>query len=121
MKYKTDVNEVNMVRLSEVLALTKKWVEEISEKYSDVLTVTIVKDEDKLFVANIDSDNYMSQISVSKPEWRPYRYIDFEVIDIFGDMNKQPKYIFVDDEYTSLEDIEASLGIGLEMILSEAI
>lgn len=101
----------------EVLKACKEWYDAIQALHADKLITKIDTDNGKAFIANIDTEQYLSQLVVSKPECRPYRYVELTIMDISKDISEQPVFWYGDKEGDTTDEIINSLNIGLKMLL----
>lgn len=101
----------------EVLEKCKEWFYSIQTLYFETIITDIDVDDSKSFIANIDSDLYLSQIVVSRPECRPYNYVEFTILDIRQDVSQVPTFWYGDEEGTTVQEIIDNLNKGLELIL----
>lgn len=101
----------------EILKACKAWFYNIQALYADKLDIDIDVDNDKEFVANIDSDLYLGQLCVSEPDFRPYNYVEFTIVDIHQDIGKVPAFWYGDKEGDTAQEIIDNLNIGLEYLL----
>jgi len=103
---------------NEVLQSMRKWVNNVLVKNSNIIKVEIVKDTPDSFFANIDSERYIGELSVSKTDFRPYRYVEFYVLDIHKDEMQSPAFLFYDKEDDSVSFIIDNLDRGINFIIS---
>ena len=101
----------------EVLAACKKWFYDNQQLYSDKLNMFVTKDDSKVFFANIETDVYLSSICISEPDYRPYRFVEFVVLDSRKELNQTPPFWYGDEEGESLQSIIKNLYLGLEFLL----
>ena len=103
----------------EILKSVKKWLHNKAEEYADILKVKIEDESHDNFLCAIDTERYISSLSVSKQDFRPYRYVEFYALDVNKEPMQQPAFIFHDSESDSVFDILNGLDKGIEFIISE--
>ena len=101
----------------EVLKACKEWYCTIQTLHVDKLITKIDTDSGKTFIANIDTKQYLSQLVVSEPECRPYRFVELTIMDISKDISDQPVFWYGDKEGDTTDEIINSLNKGLKMLL----
>ncbi len=101
----------------EVLKACKEWYSSIHALYADELITKIDTDNEKAFIANIDSKQFLSQFVVSEPDCRPYRYVELTIMDISKDTSDQPVFWYGDKEGDTIVEIINSLNTGLKILL----
>lgn len=102
-----------------VLKAVKQWLYVAADKYKDKLSIKIVRDTCDDLLVNIDSDIFVSELNVSKPDFRPYRYISLFVLDKRKANDQQPAFVFYDKENDTIAYIIDEPDKGLALILSE--
>ena len=103
--------------LDEFLNACKEWVNSVQKTYADKIKVEIEKDSSELLVANLDTDVYLSQIAVSKPECRPYNFVEFTVFDSRREAGATPVFWYGDKEGDTVQEIVDRLNEGLKVLL----
>ena len=90
-----------------------------SKHYVDRLNMFVTRDDSKVLFANIETDVYLTSICVSEPDHRPYRFVEFFVLDIRKDVNQPPSFWYGDEDGESLQSIIDNLDKGIRFLLSE--
>ena len=103
----------------EILKACKEWFYYIQVLYTDRLDIDIDVDNSKAFVANIDSDLYLGQLCISEPDFRPYNFVEFTILDIRQDIGKVPAFWYGDREGDTVQEIIDNLNRGLKILLEE--
>lgn len=100
-----------------VLQSVRQWLFNVSKKYSDLIKIEIADNNSEHFIAYMDTNHYMAELSVSKPDFRPYRFVEFYVLDINKDEMQEPAFVYGDKENDSISDIIDNLNRGINFIL----
>ena len=103
----------------EVLKAVKQWLYVANEKYKDKLSIKVVRDTCDDLLVNIDSDMFVSELNVSKPDFRPYRYVSLFVADKRKADDQQPAFVFYDKENDTIAYSIDEPDNVLALILSE--
>ncbi|MBD5147071.1 MAG: hypothetical protein HDT21_14390 [Ruminococcus sp.] len=103
----------------EVIQSVRQWLYDISKKY-DTIKVEIQKDKSDVIIADIDNERYIAQISISEPDFRPYRFVEFLVLDVCGDVMQSPAFVYRDTDEDSISDIIENLNKGIDFIVLES-
>ena len=98
----------------EILKACREWFYSIPDR----LKTNIDVDNSKEFVANIDTDLYLSQIVVSEAVFRPYRFVEYTVMDILKE-DTQPAFWYGDIKGDTVQEIIGNLDKGLKLLLSK--
>lgn len=101
----------------EVLEACKDWFYANQKLYADKLKMFVTKDDSKVFCANIETDVYLTSIFVSEPDYRPYRFVEFCVLDSRKDMYQTPAFWYGDEDGELVQSIIDNLNKGLEFLL----
>ncbi len=101
-----------------ILQECRKWFYNVSSQYDEVLKISIEKDDSSCLIGDIDSNRYISQITVSESGFKPYRYVEFMIYDLDKDANQSPVFWYGDQDNSSVEDIIDNLNKGLRIVLS---
>lgn len=103
----------------EAIQSVRQWLYDISKKY-DTIKVEFQKDESDVIIADIDTERYIAQISISEPDFRPYRFVEFLVLDVREDVMQPPAFVYRDTDEDSISDIIENLNKGIDFIVSES-
>lgn len=103
----------------EVLKSVNQWIFNVSKKYADLINIEIVSNNSYHIIADLTTNRYIAQLSVSKPDFRPYRFVEFYVLDINKNEMQPPAFVYGDKENESIFDIIDNLNKGIDFILSE--
>ena len=103
----------------EILMACKEWIYNIQILYADKLDIDIEVDNAKELVVNIDSDIYLGQLCISEPDFRPYNFVEFTILDINQDIGKVPAFWYGDREGNNAQEIIDNLNIGIKLLLQE--
>ena len=103
----------------EILKSCKEWFYNIQVQYSDKLKFHIDLDDSKGFVANIDSDKYLSQLVVADSDFQPYNYVEFTILDVHQDINQVPTFWYGDKEGDTVQEIINNLNLGLKVLIEK--
>ena len=101
----------------EVLAACKEWFYANQKLYADRLKMFATKDDSKVFFANIETDVYLTSICVSEPDYRPYRFVEFCVLDSRRELDQTPSFWYGDEDGESIQSIIDNLNKGIEFLL----
>lgn len=71
--------EKRIMIYEEILKACKEWFYSIRDLYADKLCIDIDLDNSNELVVNIDSSIYLSQLVISEPECRPFRFVEFTI------------------------------------------
>ncbi len=102
-----------------ILQACREWFYNVSSQYDKTLKISIEKDDSLCFIGNIDSDLYLSQIIVSEFDFRPYRYVEYTILDLAKDANQTPFFWYGDQDDSTVEDIIDNLNKGLGLLLND--
>lgn len=95
-----------------------EWVEQIQEKYASKIMVDVEKDESDCFHVFIETTNSISELSVSKPNFAPYRWVAFLVMDVRKSTDSLPVFSYYDKDTDSVEKIINQLNTGISISVS---
>ena len=101
----------------EILKACKEWVYSIQDLYADKLYIDIDLDNSNELVVNIDSNKYLSQLVVSKPECRPFEFVEFTILNIDTDIESIPAFWYGDKKGDTVQEIIDNLNRGLMLLL----
>ncbi len=88
-----------------VLYSVYEWLYGIKIKYAEQLMIEIIKEDQDSLTVNFDTKQYIAELNCSKPDFRPYRFVKFCVLDIEKDTTQQPAFVYYDDDNASIIDI----------------
>jgi hypothetical protein len=103
----------------DVLQEVRNWLLKESDNYNDKINFEIVSDTANSLSANIDTERYIGQLNVSMPDFRPYRYVEFYILDTHKNVMQSPAFVYYDKADDSISDIINNLNKGIDFILSE--
>ena len=103
----------------DVLQAVRNWLSKELEHYDDMISVKVISDTADNLLVNIDAEQYVGELNVSKPDFRPYRYVELYILDIHKDIMQPPAFVYYDKENDSVSDIIDNLNKGIHFILSE--
>lgn len=83
------------------------------------MDIDIDVDNSKEFVANVDSGLYLGQLCISKPDFQPYNYVEFTIVDIRQDVGKVPVFWYGDKAGDTVQEIIENLNRALRVLLEE--
>ena len=101
----------------EVLQSVRQWLFDISNKYFDSVKIEIVSDNADSFIADLDTNRYVGQLTVSKSEFKPYRFVEFYVLDINKPKTSPPAFVYHDKQNDSISDAIGNLNVGIYFVL----
>ena len=104
------------MKLENVLSEIHKWYECVSRKYAGIIYFEIDKNEEDLFIVNLETNRYIAQLVVENTGFHPHRFVSFVVLDIEKDVTQQYAYYYYDSEKDSISDIIDQLNQGIEFI-----
>jgi len=104
---------------NDVLQAVKNWLLKESEKYNDKISIEVISDTSDNLLVNIDTEQYVGELNVSKPDFRPYRYVKLYILDTQKNVMHPPAFVYYDKENDSISDIIYNLNKGINIILSE--
>lgn len=100
------------MKLTDVLTALRAWLAGVGIPYR------VEKDSpDGLWVV-LDTDRALAELIVSEPDFAPYRFVSFTVLDPRLDVTAEPVFLFYDDTSHTIDDILRELDRGLEVIRS---
>ena len=114
-----DDKKEGVLMYEEILKSCKEWFYNIQVQYSDKLKFHIDLDDSKGFVANIDSDKYLSQLVVEDSDFQPYNYVEFTILDVHQDINQVPTFWYGDKEGDTVQEIINNLNLGLKVLIEK--
>lgn len=103
----------------EVLSKVKEWFYSIEKLYPTEFVTEIERDNSTAFTVNIDSDIFISRVSVLEPEWRPYRFVEFMILDLRLEPDQEPVFWYGDQDGESVNDIIGNLNKGIQFMLEK--
>ena len=98
-----------------IMKTAHKWIEQIQEKYMYKIKVDIEKDEIDCFHVFIETINAISELIVSKPDFAPYRWVSFQVMDVRRSVDSLPEFSYYDKPSDTVEEIINQLNAGIEV------
>ncbi len=101
---------------NKVMKSIHQWYFSISNNYNNLIRFEIVKDNEKIFILNLDTKRYISQLTVEKEGFHPHRFVEFYVLDIEKDVNQNPVWTYYDNKNASVKDIINNLNLGIDFI-----
>lgn len=104
----------------ETIKACKEWFRGIQVLYADKLDISIDVDDSKVFVANIDSNWYLGQLCISEPDFRPYNFVEFTILDIRQNIDQVPAFWYGDRVGDTIQEIINNLNRGLNLLLEES-
>lgn len=122
MEAKKEINYTNSKVNSmyeNILKVCKEWFYSIQALYADQYEISIDVDNSKAFVANIDSDSYLSQLVVSESGFQPYNFVEYTVLDVRQDINSKPAFWYGDKEGDTVQEIINNLNNGFKLVAEE--
>lgn len=67
--------------------------------------------------ADIDSGHFLGTLNVSPEEWRPYRSVEFLILDTRKDSLQTPAFVYQDTEQDTIPAIIGKLDQGIRVLL----
>ncbi len=104
----------------EKLDACRTWFYDVQISYADKLDISIELDDSTGFVGNIDSPLYLGQLCISQPDFRPYTFVEFTILDIHQNVNQVPAFWYGDGPDDTIQDIIKNLNNGLQFLLRES-
>lgn len=99
----------------EIIKAVHKWLEQTLTKYSSEIKADIQKDDADFLHVFLEGANYLSELTVSKPYFAPYRYVSFLVMSLSESVNAQPIFVYYDDNDDTTEKIIEELNRGIQI------
>lgn len=103
----------------EVLSKVKEWFSSIEKLYQAEFATAVERDDSTAFIVNIDSDIFISRVSVLEPEWRPFRFVEFMILDLRLESDQEPVFCYGDQDEDSIDDIIGNLNRGIQFMLAK--
>lgn len=103
----------------EILKSCKEWFNTVQREYADKVKADIAVDDPNEFVANIDSQMYLSQLVVSRADYKPYRFVEYTVMDVGQAADAKPAFWYGDSEGESIREIINNLNKGIRFLSEE--
>ena len=100
----------------EVYEAVKNWLSRVMIEYSEGIEFDILDNTPGCLTVNIETERYIAQFNVSGAEFRPYRYVEFYVLDSDKDIHAEPVFVFRDGESDTISDVIHGLNTGIDLI-----
>lgn len=65
---------------------------------SECIEFETLYDTNYCLTVNMEKEHYIAQLNISRPEFRPYRFVEFYVLDADKDIHAEPVFVFRDSE-----------------------
>ncbi len=101
---------------NKVMKSIHQWYFKISNNYNNLINFEIVRDDENIFILNLDTERYISQLIIEKEGFHPHRFVEFYVLDIEKDIKQEPIWTYYDSENDSIKDIIDNLNSGITFI-----
>ena len=102
----------------EILQTVKVWLTTMQLQYTDI-TVKKISHTPHGLTVHMESGRYIAQLNVSEPDFRPYRYAEFYILDAEKEIDSPPAYLFQDKDDDSVQDIIDGLTAGIHLMAGD--
>ena len=99
----------------QILQAVKRWFAGAQRDYAERVTFAVSESLHGLNV-NMETERYLAQLNVSEPDFRPYRYAEFCVLDKKQEIDSPPAYLYQDKDGDTVSDVLAGLDAGIRLI-----
>ena len=100
----------------EVYDAVKNWLNSVMIEFSGCIEFETLDATPDCLTVNMETAHYIAQLNVSRPDFRPYRYVELYVLDSDQDLHAEPVFVFRDDENDTVTDVVQSLNKGISLI-----
>lgn len=100
----------------EVYEAVKNWLNSVMIEYSDCIEFDTLDDTPDRLTVNMETAHYIAQLNVSRPDFRPYRYVELYVLDSNKKVHAEPVFAFRDGEKDTVSDVIHGLNKGIDLI-----
>lgn len=104
----------------EIFYAVGHWLWKVSKEYADQLSLEVEKAEQNTLEATLETRRYTAHLSVSEPDFRPYRYVEFVITEPGAPTIQEPEFLYHDSENDSPEDVLEGLDEGLDFLLTRS-
>lgn len=99
----------------QILQAVKIWLAKAQHDYADTVTFEDSESPHGLNV-NMENAHYIAHLNVSEPDCRPYRYVEFYVLDAEQEPDSPPAFVYQDKDGDTVSDVLAGLDAGIRLI-----
>jgi hypothetical protein len=100
----------------EVYEAVKNWLNRVMIECSKCIAFETLDDTPDCLTVNMETEHYIAQLNVSRPEFRPYRFVELYVLDSDMDIHAEPVFVFRDSENETVSDVINGLNRGIDLI-----
>lgn len=105
--------------LDVILPAVRQRLAELPAEYGGRINAEIRTDTAERLWVLLESARYFGEIEISAPDFRPYRYAAFQLLDKESDPQKAPAFVYYDREGDSADDVLAGLNRGFAKMISD--
>lgn len=102
--------------LREIQKDVRAWLDIVQKEYDKQIVFEIKRDDSERFCVQMETKSYIGELSVSNPDWAPFRYIDFMILNINAPLDDNIAFCFYDDEKSTKDDIVKNLNYGIGLM-----
>lgn len=105
--------------LDVILTAVRRRLAELPAEYGGGIAAEIRTDTAERLWVLLESARYFGEIEISPPDFRPYRYAAFQLLDKESDSQQAPAFVYYDREGDSADDVLAGLNRGFAKMVSD--
>ena len=111
--------EETALQFDEILKSCKEWFNTVRVEYADKIKADIAVDDPNEFVANIDSKMHLSQLVVSRADYKPYRFVEYTVMYVGQSVDAKPAFWYGDQEGETIREVISNLNNAIRFLSEE--